>query len=276
MHQASFLGVWIKVERAKEHIRNLEALVQRFLQSNPYEVVPYDDPDTGNLVFKLKASAQPSPYLGTVAGDAIHSLRASLDVLIWQLVLLGGHEPKRSESFPISDSADEFEAKGLRKVKRVPDQAVEFIKAAKPYKGGNDALWKLHNLDIRDKHRLLIPVGMAYRNVILDFARAFDDSPDLPPELAIPQDFSMPIAIRPADRQYPLKDGAVLFVVSAEARRGSGTQMHNNPQFTFEVAFGEGEIVQGEPLVPTLHQLAQFIEGFVEPFKGLFVPGLCL
>ena len=36
------------------------------------------------------------------------------------------------------------------------------------------------------------------------------------------------------------------------------------------VAFGEGEIVEGEPLVPTLHQFSQFIEGFVESFVALF------
>jgi hypothetical protein len=43
-----------------------------------------------------------------------------------------------------------------------------------------------------------------------------------------------------------------------------------DPHFTFGVAFGEGEIVEGEPLVPTLHQLAQFVEGFIESFVVLF------
>jgi hypothetical protein len=46
--------------------------------------------------------------------------------------------------------------------------------------------------------------------------------------------------------------------------------MEMNTQFAFEVAFGEGEVVQGEPVFPTLSQLGQFIEGFVELFPPLF------
>jgi hypothetical protein len=41
-------------------------------------------------------------------------------------------------------------------------------------------------------------------------------------------------------------------------------------QFTFEIAFGEDKVVQGEPLIPTLHELVQFVEGFVELFPPLF------
>ncbi len=47
-------------------------------------------------------------------------------------------------------------------------------------------------------------------------------------------------------------------------------QMHMNPQFVFEVAFGEGEVVKGEPLIPTLYQIIQFVEGFVKLFPPLF------
>ena len=41
--------------------------------------------------------------------------------------------------------------------------AVDAIDAIKPYKGGNDTLWRLHGLNNIDKHRLLITVGLAYR-----------------------------------------------------------------------------------------------------------------
>ena len=33
------------------------------------------------------------------------------------------------------------------------------IDAVKPYKGGNDSLWRLHQLNLADKHRFLITVG---------------------------------------------------------------------------------------------------------------------
>ena len=31
--------------------------------------------------------------------------------------------------------------------------------------------------------------------------------------------------------------------------------MNTNPEFSFDVAFGEVEVVEGEPIIPTLHQL---------------------
>lgn len=46
--------------------------------------------------------------------------------------------------------------------------------------------------------------------------------------------------------------------------------MYVYPQFQFEVAFGEVEVVEGEALIPALDQLIQFVEGFVKLFPPLF------
>jgi hypothetical protein len=43
--QPAFDSVWVKAERAKEHISNLEALLKGFKQSNPSEGVLYDESD---------------------------------------------------------------------------------------------------------------------------------------------------------------------------------------------------------------------------------------
>jgi hypothetical protein len=34
-----------------------------------------------------------------------------------------------------------------------------FLRALKPYKGGNDLLWTLNKISIRDKHLTIIPMG---------------------------------------------------------------------------------------------------------------------
>lgn len=218
--------------------------------------------------------AQPPLWWSAVIGDAIHNLRSSLDLLVCELVRAEGKEIKTNTGFPVFKNAtaftNAFKFGTPGQIKGAPQAAVNLIKKARPYKGGEDAFWKLHQLDNVDKHKLLVPVGMAYTSVILDFARAFDNMPDLPPELNIPPDFSMPIGLRPADRQFPLKDGTPLFRVPVEGRSGPGAQMHNNPQFAFEVAFGEGEVVKGESLIPTLLELVQFVEGFIKLFPPLF------
>ena len=46
--------------------------------------------------------------------------------------------------------------------------------------------------------------------------------------------------------------------------------MHMNPEFVFEVTFGEVEVVKGEPIIPTLDELIQFVEGFIKLFPPLF------
>jgi hypothetical protein len=46
-------------------------------------------------------------------------------------------------------------------------QAVAAIDALKPYKGGNDVLWQLHELNNVDKHRLILTVGSAVRSTDL-------------------------------------------------------------------------------------------------------------
>jgi hypothetical protein len=44
----------------------------------------------------------------------------------------------------------------LPKTEGIPAGAVKLIEATKPYKGGYDNLWILHELNNIDKHRLLI------------------------------------------------------------------------------------------------------------------------
>lgn len=79
---------------------------------------------------------------------------------------------------------------------------------------------------------------------------------------------ALPLSLRPADRQYPLQDGAEVFRIKTAAR--STTDV--NLQFVFEVAFGEGDILQDEPLVPPLEQLVQMVQQLVELFRPLLRP----
>jgi hypothetical protein len=70
------------------------------------------------------------------------------------------------------------------------------------------------------------------------------------------KDFGIPI--KPADRAYPLQGGTELFSCPTDFLHVS-----NEPKFTFEVAFGEGQIVDGKPVLPTLQQLVGFVERVV-------------
>jgi hypothetical protein len=248
-------GIGAKIERAKEHLRDLESEVRRFFEANPYQVVVSEQPATGDLVYRVHVVAPPPLRLSTIIGDIIHNLRASLDHLVWQLVRANGGTPNKQTEFLISESLSDFEANAPRRLKGVSAAALQLIKEMKPYKGGDDLLSRLHQLDIIDKHKLLIPIGSAHRNVIIDFGRMLPNST-----------ISMPVALRPADRQYPLEDGAEVYRVMKAARTAHSD---DSVQFTFELSFGEGGIVQDQPVVETLQQLIDHVEWLMQPFRSL-------
>jgi hypothetical protein len=74
-------------------------------------------------------------------------------------------------------------------------------------------------------------------------------------EIFIREDFP-----RAAERPM-LKKGDVLYSCPIETQ--------NDPKFRVEIAFGESEIVQGEPLLPTLLNYAQFTEETLNPFGAI-------
>src|SRR5579862_4233630 len=105
----------VKVERAKEHIRNLEAEIQAFAQRNPYEGRGEIDSQTGDWVLRAHIKESPPPRLGAIAGDAAHNLRSSLDIL-WRNVM---HVDDLSDDtgFPIYNSVKAFESRHGRVTK---------------------------------------------------------------------------------------------------------------------------------------------------------------
>jgi hypothetical protein len=151
----------IKIERAYQHIRELESMPM---------------PDTlhaYSVRIDHNAKLQAYPVQGipinaaAAAGDAVHNLRSALDHLAYQLVIVGlNHgevrkEPAYKIQFPISHSPDSYPSEKRRKIEGIQRPAEDAIDALKPYKTGNDGLWTLHQLDIFDKHRDFLSVGVA-------------------------------------------------------------------------------------------------------------------
>lgn len=60
-------------------------------------------------------------------------------------------------------------------------------------------------------------------------------------------------------RQFPLQDGAIVFAAPIG-------EIDYDPQVTIQVAFGEGQIAEGEPMIPTLNQLVDFTERLINIF----------
>lgn len=74
-----------------------------------------------------------------------------------------------------------------------------------------------------------------------------------------------PFELLAADRQYPLSDAEVYRVMKAAREAATDSILESSDAVTFEIAFGEGTIVAGAPIVPTLGDLIDHAIAVVEP-----------
>jgi hypothetical protein len=254
---ASLKGPRLKLDRAKSHLDDLVEAIKRFYETNPYDGVVKDNPETQRREFTV-TRADPLPDdLAVICGDAVHNLRSALDHLIWQLIIANGGEPDEKAAFPIWRSESKFKSGRPGHAKGVSKQALDLLYGLQPYKGGNDALWRIHQLDIVDKHRLLLTVAMRHESVILDLGgmanRLLGSDVEWDP---------MPIALNPAERQI-IKVGTVLFASPL------GDEAHDDVKANFEVALREPEIPIYESLTKALHELFSFAGEVIDLFSPL-------
>jgi len=147
--------------------------------------------------------------------------------------------------------------------------AIDAINAVKPYKGGNDTLWRLHKLNNVDKHRLLITVGSRFGSVNItptlqrEMERAWAEHPTS--RNLIGKDVFPPVFLNPADRLFPLKAGDELFVDAPDA------EVNEKMQFRLGVAFSEPQVAEGEPLLETLQHMADMVDNLVTSFRLLLI-----
>lgn len=203
------------------------------------------DQEIGGYVVRITPLQFAPARLSAIAADAAHNLRAALDIL-WRLALHGNSPTARGAHFPIFDTAKEFEARKWGEPQR-PNvrKAVDLLKAAKPYKGGNDALWALDAIDTRDKHEMLMLTVGTFRSLLI---RAYPDTT---------------ILMKREDFVAPVEDGTLMCRLGGEFTSVPVEMQH---EFVFEVTFGQGEALEGEPILPALHQMAEAVDSLVEAF----------
>src|SRR5665213_1563927 len=113
-----------------------------------------------------------NPMLPLAIGDYIHNLRSALDHMVFQLALLNGsgEDSARKTAFPIYLTPQTFGNFADRRVAPfISSSALAEIEKLQPYATGNagegDVLWILSQLDIIDKHRVLVVLAQLFRPV---------------------------------------------------------------------------------------------------------------
>src|SRR5215813_1695318 len=149
-----------KVERAERHLFDLREQWAAFLESNPYPIRFEDDPQTGDRTYYVVSVAEiPDDPIKMIIGDAVHNLRSALDHIAHELVCIGkgSRGPFKWVYFPIAEDSAKYHSEKGAKVKGMRQDAIHAIDLIEPYgSGAFGLLWYLHQLDIIDKHRLLL------------------------------------------------------------------------------------------------------------------------
>src|SRR5438128_2063569 len=85
-----FDGATLKLERARYHISELERAIAEFLARKPFRAVidVGETPNQRRLTYRVGESVP--KVFSAMIGDAIHNLRAALDLLACELVRLNG------------------------------------------------------------------------------------------------------------------------------------------------------------------------------------------
>ena len=243
----SFREAYLKIERANKHVHDLEGYVREFATSDHCTILIEHDPNGGDDTLKLESTQTiPEDFL-LVLGDAIHNLRSALDYGMHAASTVWDEHTK----FPFrGETRDELIAAingGLKQ--KAPKEVIDIIvDVIQPYKRGNGhALWCLHQLDIEDKHRLLIA------NTKLMFIQGVSCEDEAGQKFTIPDWLIVPNA--------------------TPVRRLEG---HRNIKITdkgksaLTIIFGDGMPLQGSAILPMLGQMTILVNHAVELMETAF------
>jgi len=243
----------LKIKRAKKHIGELQCEVTQFIARNPYRVVVEQDRKTLNDLFVIRIQDPIPGDFAAIIGDAIHNLRAALDLLACDLVRVNGGDVE-DVYFPFCRNGNEFEnVVAQRHIDRASPDIVDMFRSLEPYNGGNDALRSIHDLDISDKHKILQPVFYFTGLPNCLIARR-DGSPF----------FSLTNCWI-----GPIKDGLTIYRFPRRVLQG--VKIGQQFKASFEITFGDGQAFRGQSVIPTLHQLAGLVDGIVKTFEAHYL-----
>jgi hypothetical protein len=158
---ASLNSVQLKIFRAAQHIESLESELKGYFKGNPGKMVREPHTSEDEAIFRFIPEGPIPARFGLIVGDALQSLRSSLDYLVWELVLTANGQPTEKNMFPVCSTAELFEEQIRRhRIDGVPVDAIAEIKRFQPYHLGQDfnkgILWALNELTNINKHRRIL------------------------------------------------------------------------------------------------------------------------
>lgn len=261
-------GIRKKIERADQHILSLTAETHRFRDRCRCKVVEQFDSQTRTHAFFISGKPpEIKDWVAIIAGEAAHHLRSVLDHLVYQLAIheadRTGHRISKStqRGFPVciqEPTTEKAKSRFAGKVQGLSATAITSIQQLQPYKlplaeRKDYALTVLHELNVIDKHRLLLVVAAALNIVSYSFGTKSPGVGEI--DVFDPRNFRAFMA---------LEDGAQVGHYTGNAN------MHVDIKTTFDIAFPQIGLSEFQSVVPRLQQLRDFVVRIVDTFETRF------
>ncbi|EWS65075.1 hypothetical protein Y695_01675 [Hydrogenophaga sp. T4] len=268
---APFVGPELKFHRAIVHFGDAEDLISQYSRRVKIGAIEIERNEK-TITWEINFSEPPPAIIPLVIGDTIHNLRSSLDHMVCDLARIRGKKPGQLK-FPFA--MDEAKLKSIMKadghLSILGQDVYEAILALRPYKvGGDKMLRALHDLDIADKHQLILPSYMAAWHKY-DFAEAVTDSivKDNPsvkrPKIAFFGDGTMEHTFfKQGDRiQREIGDDPLKYY----------KKLDDGVHARFPAEFGE---FSGAPILDTLSEFIELVQIILSDFKSKFADSSAL
>jgi len=240
-----FRGPRLKIERAKQHIGDLHARLCALSTTDYHRLSVERDPNTGDHLLAFEIT-QPLPDdVALIVGDAIHNLKSALDFAINDVVFEKTGKRSRHTKFPVYDSRSDLVVALNGGTIRPASETIAnlLLDGIKPYKGGNDAIWAIHDLNIQDKHALLLPV--------IQIASLLDVCAE-------------------DERGNRILNGSLITVtgrVSVSFAATTKIKITNHGKATFAIFFDKGLPVEGHNVIETLRTFTEVVGGVIDAFS---------
>ncbi len=234
-------SAWLKLARAREHFKALKLETDAFTATQPYAIVSDPEIQQGWQVFRFKATHEPPIRLSVIAGDAVNSINAALDHLVYALSVT-----KARTGFPVYLDILNYVAdrdRLLNGVPEWPDRAI--IDAYQPYERGFDLdpLWLMRTFANTDKHRVTQP---AYGR---------------PNRLKIEQPPGYSGQVVPPQIDGPLYDGAELFRLRLTGPEPPEGGVHVYTRMDLTIGYGD-RLTDNVEIGQMIHLATEIIDAF--------------
>jgi hypothetical protein len=230
------------IDRARDHIRDLEALVAEFWGRKPFAPTIERDESAGQQVHKVRLTENFPNRPATVAKDAFSNLRDALDHAVYAsaVTMKPGSAPTKT-AFPFADDAPGVSRRLLSKdLRDIPAAMRPLLESFEPHKSGNQLLWGLNRTRNVETHRIVVPLLVASTGNSLRINGGVLGEGQIG-----------------CSRWDPEKKEAEFL------RVGIGSQVEYRLDVGFSVLLGDVDVIGGAPALDSLYEITKEVESIV-------------